>query len=70
MNKHCHKVIFSKTHQCFVVVSELAKSKGKSSADCRKHLAEDFFGLAFAQTFEGVSNITVNNVHLEGVVVD
>ncbi|MDG6231378.1 ESPR domain-containing protein, partial [Glaesserella parasuis] len=28
MNKHCFRVIFSKTLQCLVVTSELAKSAG------------------------------------------
>ena len=31
MNKQCFRVIFSKTLQRFVVVSELAKSEGKST---------------------------------------
>lgn len=31
MNKQCFRVIFSKTLQRLVVVSELAKSEGKSS---------------------------------------
>ncbi|TCT17618.1 type V secretion system putative substrate protein, partial [Bibersteinia trehalosi] len=30
MNKQCFRVIFSKTRQRLVVVSELAKSEGKS----------------------------------------
>ncbi|OOH85141.1 hypothetical protein BMT54_11840 [Pasteurellaceae bacterium 15-036681] len=82
MNKYYHKVIFSKTQQRFVVVSELAKSEGKSSADCRKHSAEDFFGLVFSNLFTHQQsqarstlgslsgNITVsagNHAHLSGV---
>lgn len=31
MNKQCFRIIFSKTLQCLVVVSELAKSEGKSA---------------------------------------
>lgn len=49
MNRHFHRVIFSKSQQCFVVVSELAKSKGKSSANTPKisdETAADFFALA------------------------
>ncbi len=32
MNKHCHRVIFSKTLQCLVVTSELAKNESTSSS--------------------------------------
>ncbi|MDO9781459.1 ESPR domain-containing protein, partial [Glaesserella parasuis] len=31
MNKNCFRVIFSKTLQCLVVTSELAKSAGKAT---------------------------------------
>ncbi|WP_077663972.1 ESPR domain-containing protein [Rodentibacter caecimuris] len=31
MNKNCFRVIFSKTLQCLVVTSELAKTEGKST---------------------------------------
>lgn len=33
MNKHCFRTIFSKTLQRIVVVSELAKSAGKSESE-------------------------------------
>ena len=32
MNKHCYRVIFSKTLQCLVVTSELSKTEGASSS--------------------------------------
>ena len=32
MNKHCYRVIFSKTLQCLVVTSELSKTEGTSSS--------------------------------------
>ncbi|WP_386695907.1 hemagglutinin repeat-containing protein [Lonepinella sp. MS14435] len=32
MNKHCYRIIFSKTLNCLVVVSELAKTAGKAVA--------------------------------------
>ncbi len=36
MNKHCYRVIFSKTLNCLVVVSELSKTEGKHSGSCSK----------------------------------
>ncbi|MDP8169701.1 hemagglutinin repeat-containing protein [Pasteurella skyensis] len=36
MNKHCYRVIFSKTLNQLVVVSELSKSEGKHSGSCSK----------------------------------
>ncbi|MFD1806403.1 hemagglutinin repeat-containing protein, partial [Pasteurella oralis] len=33
MNKHCYRVIFSKTQQQFIVVSELAKLEGKAQGE-------------------------------------
>ncbi|WP_424411676.1 hemagglutinin repeat-containing protein [Pasteurella sp. PK-2025] len=33
MNKYCYRVIFSKTQQQFIVVSELAKTDGKAKVD-------------------------------------
>ncbi|MDG6881149.1 Filamentous hemagglutinin [Phocoenobacter uteri] len=33
MNKHCYRIIFSKTLNCLVVVSEITKAESKSSAN-------------------------------------
>ncbi|TCP14414.1 type V secretion system putative substrate protein, partial [Bisgaardia hudsonensis] len=33
MNKYCYRVIFSKTQQRFIVVSELAKVDGKAKTE-------------------------------------
>lgn len=46
MNKQCFQVIFSKSQQQFIVVSELAKLVGKSSA-VPKAKVDDLFSLLF-----------------------
>lgn len=33
MNKHCYRVIFSKTQQQFIVVSEIAKTAGQAKSE-------------------------------------
>ena len=50
MNNRFHKVIFSQSQQQFVVVSELAKSSGKSSA-LPKAKVDDVFSLLFDNIF-------------------
>ncbi|MGQ8820731.1 ESPR domain-containing protein [Bibersteinia trehalosi] len=50
MNNRFHKVIFSQSQQQFVVVSELAKSSGKSSA-LPKAKVDDVFSLLFKNLF-------------------
>ncbi|WP_123957382.1 ESPR domain-containing protein [Frederiksenia canicola] len=54
MNKDLHRVIFSKTQQYFVVVSELSKTTGKSSA-FPKVKVDDFFSQFFNSVFTNTS---------------
>ena len=49
----CYKTIFSKVHQCFVVVSELTKSQGKGSRASR--LKKTAVALLAATAFGGLS---------------
>lgn len=59
MNKQCFQVIFSKSQQQFIVVSELAKLVGKSST-APKVKVDDLFSLLFENLFGNKEPISLN----------
>ncbi|MDO9865015.1 hemagglutinin repeat-containing protein [Glaesserella parasuis] len=72
MNKHCFRVIFSKTLQCLVVTSELAKSAGKATEKSSFSLSQIFaqirpltFSLYCALGFVAFSDSALANLIIQ-----
>ncbi len=81
MNKRCYKVIFSRSLQCLVVVSEWAKSSGKSDNRSGISAPEPQSGVSFVSykmqrlsvgilLSLGLATLNITTAHAEGIVAD